>query len=321
MSSEAVQEQPAPDAPMKVEQAESLPASTTDICNNLPNGQAPVEVKTENPSIEDVSQKPAPSLEAPSRFPDLSNPAPSSPAPPPPPPPPQTTTTTTDAPIENGHDDTGAGVLSAVEVEALRQHSQSHPEVSHSLGHPPQPALSHDTYPPNNAMIQKSEAPSHSAQPPIGPPIHQSTHPPQYSAAPQTAAPAPAAPLPTPSPSTQNPVQYSHPGQYASQPPAPASSTTHPSNPYPYTPPANGPPQYYGTLPPMHYALPVVDQNKMLSAGRHKKEVKRRTKTGCLTCRKRRIKVCSKLLNKHVFMLVLLVVVLVGCDKSLGKTV
>ena len=34
------------------------------------------------------------------------------------------------------------------------------------------------------------------------------------------------------------------------------------------------------------------DPNKMLSGGRHKKEVKRRTKTGCLTCRKRRIKVC-----------------------------
>lgn len=33
------------------------------------------------------------------------------------------------------------------------------------------------------------------------------------------------------------------------------------------------------------------NQNKLLSGGRHKKEVKRRTKTGCLTCRKRRIKV------------------------------
>jgi hypothetical protein len=42
--------------------------------------------------------------------------------------------------------------------------------------------------------------------------------------------------------------------------------------------------------PPMRYQLPG-DPNKMLSGGRHKKEVKRRTKTGCLTCRKRRIKV------------------------------
>ena len=40
----------------------------------------------------------------------------------------------------------------------------------------------------------------------------------------------------------------------------------------------------------MHYQL-GGDPNKMLSGSRHKKEVKRRTKTGCLTCRKRRIKV------------------------------
>ncbi|TPR11548.1 ZIP zinc/iron transport family protein [Aspergillus niger] len=39
----------------------------------------------------------------------------------------------------------------------------------------------------------------------------------------------------------------------------------------------------------MRYQLPG-DPNKLLSGGRHKKEVKRRTKTGCLTCRKRRIK-------------------------------
>ncbi|KAJ5983432.1 hypothetical protein N7481_005531 [Penicillium waksmanii] len=39
----------------------------------------------------------------------------------------------------------------------------------------------------------------------------------------------------------------------------------------------------------MGYSMPG-DPNKILSGGRHKKEVKRRTKTGCLTCRKRRIK-------------------------------
>lgn len=39
------------------------------------------------------------------------------------------------------------------------------------------------------------------------------------------------------------------------------------------------------------YSIPG-DPSKMLSSARHKKEVKRRTKTGCLTCRKRRIKVC-----------------------------
>ncbi|KAK4121623.1 hypothetical protein N657DRAFT_577165 [Parathielavia appendiculata] len=61
---------------------------------------------------------------------------------------------------------------------------------------------------------------------------------------------------------------------------------------------------YYGVHPQSHmYGLP--DPNAMrfalapglghdpriaLSGGRHKKEIKRRTKTGCLTCRKRRIK-------------------------------
>ncbi|KFY75308.1 hypothetical protein V499_04709 [Pseudogymnoascus sp. VKM F-103] len=39
----------------------------------------------------------------------------------------------------------------------------------------------------------------------------------------------------------------------------------------------------------MRYALPGPD-NRVMSGGRHKKEIKRRTKTGCLTCRKRRIK-------------------------------
>ncbi|KUJ07952.1 uncharacterized protein LY89DRAFT_691268 [Mollisia scopiformis] len=39
----------------------------------------------------------------------------------------------------------------------------------------------------------------------------------------------------------------------------------------------------------MRYALPVTD-SRVMSGGRHKKEIKRRTKTGCLTCRKRRIK-------------------------------
>ncbi|KAH6663867.1 hypothetical protein B0J14DRAFT_494267 [Halenospora varia] len=39
----------------------------------------------------------------------------------------------------------------------------------------------------------------------------------------------------------------------------------------------------------MRYALPVGD-SRVMSGGRHKKEIKRRTKTGCLTCRKRRIK-------------------------------
>ncbi|KAK8062471.1 hypothetical protein PG997_014568 [Apiospora hydei] len=38
------------------------------------------------------------------------------------------------------------------------------------------------------------------------------------------------------------------------------------------------------------YAIPPSDPRTVLASGRHKKEIKRRTKTGCLTCRKRRIK-------------------------------
>ena len=45
---------------------------------------------------------------------------------------------------------------------------------------------------------------------------------------------------------------------------------------------------------PLRYPLPATD-NRMISGGRNKKEIKRRTKTGCLTCRKRRIKVCGVL--------------------------
>lgn len=77
--------------------------------------------------------------------------------------------------------------------------------------------------------------------------------------------------------------------------------------------PVNGPPlplpinqQYYPghTLPPpqhmnvtsdpnqhLRYPLPPPPDGRIMSGGRHKKEIKRRTKTGCLTCRKRRIKV------------------------------
>lgn len=42
----------------------------------------------------------------------------------------------------------------------------------------------------------------------------------------------------------------------------------------------------------MRYALPqgTPGSDRVMSGGRHKKEIKRRTKTGCLTCRKRRIK-------------------------------
>ncbi|KAI7125903.1 hypothetical protein KC316_g17580, partial [Hortaea werneckii] len=41
----------------------------------------------------------------------------------------------------------------------------------------------------------------------------------------------------------------------------------------------------------MRYPIPQVPvDSRTVTTGRHKKEIKRRTKTGCLTCRKRRIK-------------------------------
>ena len=55
---------------------------------------------------------------------------------------------------------------------------------------------------------------------------------------------------------------------------------------------------YYGQYPPptsdpnTPVRYPIPPDSRQMSGGRHKKEIKRRTKTGCLTCRKRRIKVC-----------------------------
>lgn len=57
--------------------------------------------------------------------------------------------------------------------------------------------------------------------------------------------------------------------------------------------------QYVGSSTPIAVAsaasrfpiAPTSDPNSIISGGRHKKEVKKRTKTGCMTCRKRRIKV------------------------------
>ncbi|KAJ4341860.1 hypothetical protein N0V87_001525 [Didymella glomerata] len=74
-------------------------------------------------------------------------------------------------------------------------------------------------------------------------------------------------PLPPPQHAMQQhypPPGYAHPGQQMQM----------------------GPAQYNA----MRYQLPPQGDQRVLSGGRHKKEIKRRTKTGCLTCRKRRIK-------------------------------
>jgi white-opaque regulator 2 len=54
-------------------------------------------------------------------------------------------------------------------------------------------------------------------------------------------------------------------------------------------------------LPQPTLPISPTESHRLISGGRHKKEVKRRTKTGCLTCRKRRIKVSHLSLGlKHV---------------------
>jgi hypothetical protein len=64
-----------------------------------------------------------------------------------------------------------------------------------------------------------------------------------------------------------------------------------PGHPHPGQPMNMGPAQYNHQA--MRYQLPPQADQRVLSGGRHKKEIKRRTKTGCLTCRKRRIKVSA----------------------------
>ena len=64
--------------------------------------------------------------------------------------------------------------------------------------------------------------------------------------------------------------------------------------------------QYYGqgqyppptSDPNAPVRYPIPPDGRQMSGGRHKKEIKRRTKTGCLTCRKRRIKVCYTALGR-----------------------
>ena len=74
--------------------------------------------------------------------------------------------------------------------------------------------------------------------------------------------PGPQAPMGSPMPPTM--------GQYYPQ-----------GHPFPPTSDPNAPQRW-----------PLPPDGRAMSGGRHKKEIKRRTKTGCLTCRKRRIKVC-----------------------------
>ncbi|KAL8770058.1 MAG: hypothetical protein Q9209_004096 [Squamulea sp. 1 TL-2023] len=90
---------------------------------------------------------------------------------------------------------------------------------------------------------------------------------------------------------TQHPPQQQQVGQPQMSAPLPPPMNSY----YPGIPGQSLPPPQHMNVTsdpnqqPMRYPLPPSD-GRMMSGGRHKKEIKRRTKTGCLTCRKRRIK-------------------------------
>ncbi|KAF7196490.1 putative transcriptional regulatory protein C15D4.02 [Pseudocercospora fuligena] len=98
----------------------------------------------------------------------------------------------------------------------------------------------------------------------------------------------------------QQPAMQSQPPSYTA--PMSSNGAPPPQHPQPYPPPQY---QYQNGVPPamqagvagngqnglMRIPLPHAQlDSRHMSGGRHKKEIKRRTKTGCLTCRKRRIK-------------------------------
>ena len=98
---------------------------------------------------------------------------------------------------------------------------------------------------------------------------------------PPPAAPRVLPPLPYPSPYAVRPAPPPHPSHMAHE--YMHARPIYPGIPSPYQP------------MPGRMALPsTTDPNLIVAPTRHKaKEVKRRTKTGCLTCRKRRIKVST----------------------------
>ncbi|KAK1149419.1 hypothetical protein N8T08_006642 [Aspergillus melleus] len=165
---------------------------------------------------------------------------------------------------------------------------QHHPEHQQQQPHQ-QPPTPHNQTPQPQPQYQQQHAPSQqysspTPQPPgqqQGQPQHYQQHNPEM----YHASPSASTPMSTPGMQTME-------GQASHIPQAPIGSPM---------PPMASVGQYMTGYPTsvgqmgmnqsaqMRYQLPG-DPNKMLSGGRHKKEVKRRTKTGCLTCRKRRIK-------------------------------
>lgn len=92
------------------------------------------------------------------------------------------------------------------------------------------------------------------------------------------------------------PLHHLSPLPPLSQPYPPPAHFYHPSA---LLHPASMPPNPAATDTLMHYPAPsppVATPTTMVMGARQNKDVKRRTKTGCLTCRKRRIKVSGRVL-------------------------
>ncbi|KAI7341359.1 hypothetical protein KC354_g17096 [Hortaea werneckii] len=142
-----------------------------------------------------------------------------------------------------------------------QQQQQQHPPPPHSQQH------QHQQYHYGPTASQQPSRASPNGQnsmqsPSLLPPIHQGGLPaqPQYGA---------------------------HPAAYV---PAPPYATYQNGGMQPMPMPPNVAPNGQNGM--MRYPIPQVPvDSRTVTTGRHKKEIKRRTKTGCLTCRKRRIKV------------------------------
>ncbi|KAI6855406.1 hypothetical protein KC338_g8087 [Hortaea werneckii] len=149
------------------------------------------------------------------------------------------------------------------DMENGQQQQQQHQQQPHSQHqHQPQPQPYH--YGPTASQQPSRASPNgqNSMQSPsLLPPIHQGALPaqPQYGA---------------------------HPAAYV---PAPPYAAYQNGGMQPMPMPPNVAPNGQNGM--MRYPIPQVPvDSRTVTAGRHKKEIKRRTKTGCLTCRKRRIK-------------------------------
>jgi len=155
-------------------------------------------------------------------------------------------------------------------TQSMRQTPTSYPSPA---SYPSPSMTAAYAYPPQQAPQPPSRGSPYAQAsainlPPIrlNPPASQHSQPPQHEGSPLLGSPLP-------------PPMHSY---YPHALPPPAVSHAH----------ITSSPIHQPHQQPLRYPLPSVgSQERIMSGGRHKKEIKRRTKTGCLTCRKRRIKV------------------------------